>query len=118
MRNLGRALVEAGCFERAEQVLSECLEVSRRIRPDAWETFSTASLLGHALFGLQRYKEAEALLIEAYEGMLVRQESIPAPMQTNIGGTAQLLVQLYDKWEKPEQAELWRRKLPLRKATP
>jgi non-specific serine/threonine protein kinase/serine/threonine-protein kinase len=114
MRNLGRALLEEACFERAEQVLGECLEINRRIRPDAWESFNAASLQGHALFGLKRYAEAEALLVRAYEGMLARRDSIPAPMQNNISGAALLLVQLYERWGKPEQAELWRQKLPLR----
>src|SRR5262249_4002293 len=111
----GAVLVELPAWADAETVLRECLAIRGEKEPDDWRTFNAKSLLGAALLGQQKYADAEPLLVEGYEGMKKRQ---PAPGQHGAGPdpeqlteALERLVQLYDQWEKPDQAARWRKEL-------
>jgi hypothetical protein len=70
-------------------------------------------------FGLCRaaqggFAEAEPLLVDGYQGMLQQQAAIPFENRTGISQAGQRIVQLYEGWEKPEKAAVWRAKLKLK----
>ena len=60
-------------------MLREVLAIREKVRPDAWTTFNTKSMLGEALLGQKRYAEAEPLLLAGYRGMKERE---PAASRT------------------------------------
>jgi hypothetical protein len=57
------------------------------------------------------FTEAEPLLTDGFQGMLARQEKIPADNLARLTEAAQRLVDLYTTWEKPAEAEKWRAEL-------
>ena len=69
------------------------------------------------MLGQQKYAEAEPLPLAGYEGMKQREAKIPAQGKVRLTEALERLVQLYDAWGKPEQAEQWRRELEQRKST-
>jgi non-specific serine/threonine protein kinase/serine/threonine-protein kinase len=105
---LARAYL-AGQPGRAEPLLREALAIRAQKFPDDWRTFETQSLLGASLLDQKKYAEAEPHLLEGYEGMKARVATIPASSRRYLAETADRIIQLYDAWGKPAQAEAWRR---------
>jgi hypothetical protein len=64
-----------------------------------------------SLLGQKKYAEAEPLLRAGYEGMKQRETKIPANAKESLSEALERLVQLYDAWGRPEQANEWRQKL-------
>jgi serine/threonine protein kinase/TolA-binding protein len=108
---LGDCLVREGEFDRAESVLRTCIATREQTDADGWRTFWSRSLLGGALLGQKKYAEAEPLLLGGYEGMKVRESTIPVPERARIAEALDRLVQLYDAWGKKEEAQAWRKKI-------
>ena len=104
-------LLYEGKFEEAEPLARQCLEIREQIRPDDWLTYHARCMLGGVLAGLERFEEAEPLLLDGYEGITQRQANIPPDFVILIENTLRMIVKLYTDWEKPEQAEAWRKKL-------
>jgi hypothetical protein len=104
----GITLLRVGAWADAETILRECIEIRSAIEPDQWRTWNTKSLLGHALLGQARYAEAEPLLLEGYEGLVAHEADIPQASKFRTTDAVQRLVQLYEAWGKPEQADRWR----------
>ena len=65
-------------WNEAELQLRASLTIRQKIEPDKWTTFETMSVLGEALLNQQRLSEAEPLLVNGYQGMKRRQDTIPA----------------------------------------
>jgi serine/threonine protein kinase/Tfp pilus assembly protein PilF len=107
---LGLNLLKQKNFAEAEPVLRECLCIRKEKMPDNWLRYNAVSMLGGALQGQKKHTEAEPLLLQGYEGMKKRESQIP-PGSTRLPEAAERLVQLYDAWDKPEQAAQWRAKL-------
>jgi Tetratricopeptide repeat len=76
---LGQGLIQQARWVEAEPILRECLAIREKSQPDAWNTFSTPSLLGGSLLGQKKYAEAEPLIVSGYEGMKAREAKIPRP---------------------------------------
>jgi serine/threonine protein kinase/DNA-binding SARP family transcriptional activator len=106
---LGSNLLHQHKYREAEPTLRECLAVRAKQQPDAWSTFNTKSLLGEALLGQQKFAEAEPLLKAGYGGLKAREKAIPPQAKSRLALALDRLVQLYDAWGKPEQAEHWRK---------
>jgi len=111
LARLGSYLLAQKKFVDAESVLRECLAFREKVFPDAWLRFNAQSLLGAALAGQEKYPEAEPLLLQGYEGMKKREVQIPADHRIRLREALERLIQLYDAWDKPEQADSWRKKL-------
>jgi tetratricopeptide (TPR) repeat protein len=111
MSNLGNAYLKHGDFTKAERILRACWTLRQEKQPDGWTTFETQSACGASLLGQERYAEAEPLLLAGYTGMKQRQAQIPANTNKSLTEALERLVQLYDAWGKPEQANEWRHKL-------
>lgn len=112
----GDALSKAERHDEAEKTLRECLAICEKKVPDDWRTFNTRSALGGALLGQKKYADAEALLLQGYEGMKKREAKIPPQGKARVPEALERLVQLYDAWGKPEKAAEWRAKLAEQKA--
>jgi serine/threonine protein kinase/Tfp pilus assembly protein PilF len=117
MTNLAK-LYEARCrYDEAEPLLRECLAMCEKKRPDDWQRFRAQCLLGGSLLGQKKYAEAEALLLEGYEGMKQREQKVSAQRrERDIPAAVEHLVKLYDAWAKPEKAARWRKELEARQA--
>jgi hypothetical protein len=63
------------------------------------------------LLGQHKYAAAEPLLLAGYEGMKQRATQIPAAAKFRLVEAAQRLVQLYEAWNRPEDAARWRKEL-------
>jgi hypothetical protein len=82
------------------------------------------SLLGGSLLEQKKYEEAQALLLNGYEGMKKREDKIGPGRYgwDRVLGALERLVRLYERTGKPEEAAKWRKELedakPLGKRSP
>jgi serine/threonine protein kinase len=104
--------------KESETLLRECLAIRVKKQPDAWTTFNAQAMLGASLLGQKQYADAEPLLLKGYEGMKAREKTIPPQGQPRLTEALERLVELYERWERPEQAARWRKELAARKKTP
>jgi serine/threonine protein kinase len=106
---LGQNLLRQRKHTEAESCLRECLQIREKREPDGWLTFDARSMLGGSLLGQKKYADAEPLLLQGYEGLKVREARIPANSKVRLAEALERLVQLYDAWDKPEEAAKWRK---------
>jgi serine/threonine protein kinase len=119
LARLGLNLLQQKKYTDAEPLLRDCLKRCEKAQPDAWTTFDTRSLLGGALLGQKRYADAEPLLLAGYEGLKKREARIPAShRQRYLTEAVVRLVQLYDAWNKKDEAAKWRQQLPAKEKQP
>jgi tetratricopeptide (TPR) repeat protein len=106
----GLMLLEMNRFADAEPLLRECLAIRAKAQPGAWNTFNARSMLGGALLGRRQYAEAEPLLLEGYEGMKAREQTIPRTGggELRIPEAIDRLVGLYAATNKTDEAAKWR----------
>ncbi|MGD8451971.1 MAG: serine/threonine-protein kinase [Phycisphaerae bacterium] len=106
--NLASLMVERGRAAEAADEYTGLLEVAARVLPpEHYMVRVFRSGYGECLTALQRYEEAEALLLPVYEGL-----------STDVGArhqhtqrTVERIVALYEAWGRPEQAATWRARL-------
>jgi serine/threonine protein kinase/tetratricopeptide (TPR) repeat protein len=108
---LGLNLLRQKKYTEAEPLLRDCLRIREQKEPTAWTTFNTRSMLGGSLLGQQKYKQAEPLLLAGYKGMKESATPIPAAAKIRLVEAVQRLVQLYEVWDRPEDAARWRKEL-------
>jgi Tfp pilus assembly protein PilV len=113
---LGKVLLHQKKYGEAETSLREGIDLRVQLKSDAWSTFEARSLLGAALLGQKKYADAEALLLAGYEGMKQRAAQIPTTTKSRLVEAAQRLVDLYEAWDRPESAALWRKAVEAEKA--
>ena len=105
---LGLLLVrrgEAGDSEEAEPLLRECVEMRREVlRPKHWQIADTQSVLGQCLSRMGRFEQAEALLL----GVLDAAGDDPSCPSRVESEAAARLVELYEKSNRPREADKWR----------
>jgi eukaryotic-like serine/threonine-protein kinase len=106
--DLALAYQSQGKWVDSERLAREALEFYRKNRPDDWPRFRIESLLGASLSGQKRYAEAEPLLLEGYQGMVVRKARIGAPDWHHVDRSREWIIRLYQSWEKPDRAAEWR----------
>jgi serine/threonine protein kinase/tetratricopeptide (TPR) repeat protein len=115
----GRALISEKKYAAAEQTLRECLAIFANSPSIAKRAnFARANfLLGASLLGQKKYAEAEPFFVNTFEGVQQPSAAQPGgPLSTPLGRRYQIeamgsLVQLYDEWDKPDEAAKWRKKL-------
>jgi tetratricopeptide (TPR) repeat protein len=137
LESLGWNLLQQQKWNDAESTLRECLAIREKTPGPSgpgspWQWFNTQSMLGAALLGQKKYADAELLLLNGHEGLQRASERKPngdtrradAAMLTNgdaatltmqkkrVIEAAERLVQLYDAWGKPAEAEKWVARLP------
>jgi serine/threonine protein kinase/tetratricopeptide (TPR) repeat protein len=110
MNEMGACLLKMGRYDEAEELLRECLALRERKDPADWRIFQTKSQLGQAAAGRKRHAEAEALLLEAHQGLAARKNKLSARYQHYVGEAARALADLYEALGKKDQADAWRQK--------
>jgi serine/threonine protein kinase/tetratricopeptide (TPR) repeat protein len=115
LAEFGEELVDNGQFADAEPMLRQSLQIILKTQPDAWSTFSTKALLGGSLLGQKKFKEAEPLLKEAYEGMKQREKMASSGERLQLTDTLERLVQLYVATGNTAEEERYRKELAARK---
>jgi tetratricopeptide (TPR) repeat protein len=108
---IGLLLAKNEQYVEAEKHLRRSLDIREKEELEVWSTFDTQSVLGAALLGQEKYAEAEPLLLRGYEGMKQREDKIPAQHRSRLTKALERLVQLYNAWNKPDEAAKWRREL-------
>jgi serine/threonine protein kinase len=111
MASLGWNYVRQKRYAEAEAILRQCLAIRAAKESDKWQFFETHRALGAALLGQKRYAEAEPHLLQAYQGLKEREASLSAATRQFLREGLEQLIQLYDEWDKPEEAARWRRVL-------
>jgi eukaryotic-like serine/threonine-protein kinase len=114
LATVGSSLLQVNAFADAEPLLREALAIRKKAQPDVWSTFNAQSLLGAALLGQKKYGEAEPLLLAGYRGMREREAKFPQAGKVRLTEALERLVQLYDAWEKKDEAAKWRKELQSR----
>jgi eukaryotic-like serine/threonine-protein kinase len=113
MTVLARALGPLGQTEEADRLLREALALRRQSLPEGhWAIASVESMIGANLTLMKRYEDAEQALLSS-EQRLVATRGENAPI---IVDARQRIVDLYIAWNKHEEAERWRARLPNRSA--
>jgi len=98
---LSSCLVAQERFDEAYEYAGAARRMLVSALPDGhWRTALAASAEGAALAGLQRYAEAEALLVESYTVL----SNDPKAMKALVNKAGERLVSLYEVWGKPEKA--------------
>jgi len=101
LQALATALNDQERFTEAEPFAREAGEVVQRaVGPDHWRLAAVNRTLGNSLAGQKRYAEAEPVFIASYE-LLSRTRG---PEHRSTRESLQGLINLYDKWGKPERA--------------
>jgi hypothetical protein len=102
----------------AEPFLRESLTICQKHWPDHWMTFHIHTLVGASLLRQGKYAAAEPLLLQGYEGMQARENSMQQADREQILVALQHLIQLYQAWGRGEAAERYRALLAARLAQP
>jgi eukaryotic-like serine/threonine-protein kinase len=116
LASLGKALLGHGHAQQALPLLEEAVKLDRQALPDGhWHTAYVENLLGSCLTDLERFEEAEPLLLTSFGILQVKRSSQPRVARQAL----ERIVHLYEAWKKPEQAADWKSKLlPAKESQP
>jgi tetratricopeptide (TPR) repeat protein len=108
MLELADTYREQGRYVEAEILLGKTVESQRLWRGSkSWWTLETKNDMGVIYKKQDDYNKAELLLVEALEGRRLKLgDTHPHTFES-----WQNLIDLYESWNKPEQAAEWRTKL-------
>jgi hypothetical protein len=96
---LADLLASTGRFEEALDVAREAKGILlENVPEDHWRVAAAKNVEGHALAGLGRFEEAEALMLASIEGL--RQSPMPGLAEEG----RRRMRQLYLEWGRPEEA--------------
>ena len=101
---LALAFIDQQEFTEGETLLRECLQIRRKQWPKGHRTvFSTQSLLGACLTGLERFTEGESLLLDGYQGLHDNPDAIPQLFrEVRLRESLERMVNLYEAWHAAE----------------
>jgi hypothetical protein len=111
---LGRNLMIQRRWSEAEPLLRECAAILEKAAPDDWSRYDALCMLGESLMGERRYAQAEPALVAGYEGMIAREQQVPAAQRSRLREAAERVVRLYEVWNKPLDAARWKSKVGMR----
>jgi len=109
MNGLARLYTEQARYEKAEPLFAKALKIGRSVLGAAHpQTLTSMHGLSFIYKDQGDYTKAEPLLLKAVEGRRLKLgDTHPHTLES-----WQHLITLYAAWNKPEQAEQWREKLP------
>ena len=102
LQNLGMLRIAQGRYGEAEKLGRQGLTINT----GEFGKLSAMVLVGRSLLGQGRFEAAEPFLLESYSGH-VRTKSRAEELET-----VKLIVDLYERWQRPDKAAEWRAKLP------
>jgi hypothetical protein len=94
--------------ELRDKLLPLALLLARKAVEKEPENSDFLRTLGEALYHTEDREHAEAILLRAFDLSIAASE----PHDPKAGEVIQLLIELYEAWDKPEKAEEWQAKLP------
>jgi serine/threonine protein kinase len=99
---------EQGAYKTAELEFKALLDLAPRVAPPGhWYPAIVQSWYGEALLGQERFEPAETQMLAAYEQL----KKIFGDANPRTQKTIRRLVRLYEKWDQPSTAELYRDRL-------
>jgi eukaryotic-like serine/threonine-protein kinase len=111
MVELAEVRLQEENYGAAESLLREAVGDYEKTASDSWERWYSQSLMGASLAGQSRYAESETLLVSGLQGMIDREAMISFEDRSALTQAGVWIVQLYERWGKPEKAAEWRSKL-------
>ncbi len=103
--NLGMLLLDLGRAQEAADLLRHVLECTLVSGVESGRPLVLFHRnLGRCYLALGEYEDAEELLLESHRLAGLEAGNVEALQQR----TAELLVELYEEWERPEEADQWR----------
>jgi tetratricopeptide (TPR) repeat protein len=100
LRGLASVLLDQGKVTEAEPRAREALAIFRQTAPSSWRVADAESVLGGCLAAQGHFREAEPMLVGAYEALA----KAPADGSRRVGEARGRVVVLYKAWGKPERA--------------
>jgi hypothetical protein len=85
------------------------LAIGGQAGPDFGRDYLTKTRLGAAVLAQKRYAESEPLLLEGY-GQVKQRRTTPY-WEKERDEALQNLINLYEAWEKKQEADKWRKEL-------
>jgi serine/threonine protein kinase/tetratricopeptide (TPR) repeat protein len=110
-RDLGMALLERREFTEAELFLQHYLDHVAQKPLGRWQPFAAEAAIGACLLGRKKYAEAERRLVKGCTGLQQHKDAIPGSQRVRLTEALGWLVQLYEEWDKPDDAAKWRKEL-------
>ncbi|HEX2475696.1 MAG TPA: serine/threonine-protein kinase [Lacipirellulaceae bacterium] len=105
--------VGAGKTTEVVALATEQVRAAREQFPaDSPELAAELAPPGQALMEVQKYADAEPLLLIGYTGLKQAEARIPPQVDPRLWSAVDRLVRLYDAWGKPDEAAKWRKELP------
>lgn len=104
LMNSARVLAKQGHYERAAEMLNECLPILDQSPPESWMPHGARAVLGSIRRAQGNLDEAEKLL----EAAAVHVIDDPSAPVIRVREVAEALAQLYDESGRAEQAASWR----------
>lgn len=93
-------------WNEAESCLRTSLSIQLAKNPTGWTTHYCKSRLGNTLIKQKKYVEAEPILLQSYQEMKARENSMPQA-SNSLQATLDSLIQLYTETNKPDEAQKW-----------
>jgi tetratricopeptide (TPR) repeat protein len=106
-KNLARELERRGNLSEAAKLYEQSVELARKTLYYGRNTTDYFLCYGQCLTKLARYEGAEKLLDEGYQILADKWGEADGDTQLNV----KALIDLYEAWDKPEHAAIWREKL-------
>ena len=102
MALLAHIFVESGRFEEARQLAAQARDIFAVTLPENhWRTSIADAAEGAALSGLERFEDAEILLLNSYEVFSSRESALPIFATQS----AKYLMLLYQRWGRLDEAD-------------
>jgi tetratricopeptide (TPR) repeat protein len=111
LNQLGACRVALAKYADAEAPLREGLAIYQKKLPQNEARYDTQSLLGAALAGQKKYAEAEPLLLASANVLKSYKGKLTAVQRQRVLAAVRRVVDLYEAWQRPEDAERWRKEL-------
>ncbi|UCE58450.1 MAG: serine/threonine protein kinase [Phycisphaerales bacterium] len=108
LRASAQQMVDQFEFQLAEPIAHLCLMIRKELLPREHPLITDAKrLIGQVLTSRGKYDEAESFLLDVYTALSAN----PGRHDLEIQTAVDLIVRLYEAWEKPERAAEWRARL-------
>ena len=106
--NLASALRASGRLDEALSLYEESLRLATSILPEGHSRIAATRLrVGFCLIELDRYAEAEPELLLVYDQL----QAVGSGQESLLRKTLETLVKFYERWDRPQEQERWRRRL-------